>query len=129
MVTFRDKILHKCIAQEMLHSTGCSDSETFRQLVEMSGFPVKNVCVRMSVLEKARLEATVDMVDMTIQEFVTNAIEEAIGVACGVLETRGQMAAFNQVYESKLAAEKIRLVPDETDSNLFRFELIEREGE
>lgn len=125
MVTFREKILHKLIGQAMLYETGCSDPELMLQLIESSGIKVKNVCVRMNVADKARLEAVADVVDMSLQEFVTSAIGDAISEALGVLKERGTMGAFDQVYSEKLAAEQLRLVPVADDPDHFRLEMYE----
>lgn len=125
MVTFREKILHKCISRELLHETGCSDSEMMLQLLENSGHKVKNVCVRMHVGSKCRLEAVADVLDMSLQEFVTAAIDQGISEAVGVIKERGMTKWFDEVFTEKLANEQLRAVPMPDDPDNFRLEIYE----
>jgi hypothetical protein len=125
MVTFREKILHKCISRELLHETGCSNPEMMLNLMESSGIKVKNVCVRMNVADKCRLEAVGEVLDMSLQEFVTAAIDEAITEALGVVKDRNMSDWFDQVLTEKLANEQIRMVPIPDDPSNFRLEIYE----
>lgn len=125
MVTFREKILHKCIGRELLHETVCSDGEFALQLIESAGFKIKNVCVRMNVANKCRLESVAEVLDMSLQEFVTAAIDEAITEALGVVKDRNMSDWFDQVFTEKLANEQIRMVPIPDDPSNFRLEMYE----
>ncbi len=112
MVTFREKVLAKVIQREILHQEGCSSQEALLTLLEGSGLPIRNVCCRMHAADKARLEAVVELVDMSLQEFVMQAIKEAISVSLGVFEDRGMMEWFDSAFEEKLADAGLRLVPN-----------------
>lgn len=127
MVTFREKVLHKVIERELLHERGCSSPEFMLQLFEQSGAPIRNVCCRMHAADKARLEAVLSVVDMSVQEFVSDAIQEAMSAALGVIQDRGMMNWFDSEWEEKLKAEKLRLVPREDDPDQFSIEFIEGE--
>lgn len=119
MVTFREKVLSKVIQREIIHQEGCSSQEAMLNLLEGSGLPIRNVCCRMHAADKARLEAVVALVDMSIQEFVTHAIKEAISVSLGVIEERGMMQWFDTVFKDNLADAGLRMVPSPTDPEDF----------
>lgn len=127
MVTFKDKILHKVIGRELISQQGCSDQEFMLNIIEQSGMPIRNVCVRMHAADKAQLEAVASVLDMKLQEFVSDAIREAIGAALGVMEERGMMEWFGSEFEERLAAEELRLVPDPDSKGRFTIERIKDE--
>lgn len=132
MVTFREKVLSKVIQREIIHQEGCSSQEVMLSIFEGSGLPIRNVCCRMHAADKARLEAVVELVDMSLQEFVMQAINEAISVSLGVISDRGMMKWFDSKWEEKLKAEKLRLVPREDDPDQFSIEFVDdekKEGE
>ena len=127
MVTFREKVLYKCIKQELFHEQCCDNPQLLQKLMESSGIKFKNVCVRMNVYDKARLEAVSDMLDMSLQEFVLDAINEALSIASDVFSERGQLATYDSMLSEKLESEHIRLVPDTEDPERFRLEMFEEE--
>lgn len=128
MVTFREKVLVKVIERQMLHERGCSSSEGMLQLIESTGMPIRNVCCRMPAADKARLEAVLAVVDMSVQEFVNDAIQDAMAAALGVIQERGMIGWFDAEWEERLKAEKMRLVPSDNDQNQFKIEFINEEG-
>lgn len=129
MVTFREKVFHKVIERELLYERGCSNPDTMFRLFEQSGVPIRNVCCRMHAAEKARLEAVSTVLGMSLQEFVSDAIQEAMTVALAVIQDRGMTKWFDSQWEEKLKAEKLRLVPCGSDPDQFSFESIKGEEE
>lgn len=129
MVTFREKVLSKVIQREIIHQEGCSSQEAMLSIFEGSGLPIRNVCCRMHAADKARLEAVVELVDMSLQEFVMQAINEAISVSLGVISDRGMMEWFDSSFEDKLLDAGLRLVPNPRDPEDKLIQIIDQDNQ
>lgn len=132
MATFREKILFKMLSIEFRNGnngigTGMSN-ELFLNLVQSSGVSIKNVCCRLSAPEKASLDVITDILDMSVQEFVSEALKDAMASSIEVIESRGSISSYENLFVEKLKAENLRLVQSSTDKNQQNIEFIDSKG-
>ena len=125
MSTFREKVLYQVIGLKLHEVGGFTDPEIVQHLLEGSGVPLRNVCVRMHPAAKARLQAMLRTLDLSLQTFLTMAIDEAISDALKIVEAEGFMAGFDQAFKEELEAERIRLVPIDGQPDNFRFDFMD----
>ena len=122
MPTLKDLVTADLIRSERLQERGADfPDEVFQKLLEDSGVRSRNVCIRMHPCEKAQIDALLSFLDLSLQDFVHEAVRDAVSGALDVFEKRGYIPAFRDVWKEKCAAEGFELRPSVEDSTNLVF--------
>lgn len=125
MNSFEDYVTMKVIEMKRFLQNSCSSPEMMLDLVESSGGPVRNLCVRMHASELARVNALASVLQSSKQELVMEMISGALEQALTKLEERGLYKVWEAQWETELEAQGLALSePDESGNR--RFTVIEK---
>lgn len=113
MSGLKELVAYKVMEQKLLHERGTNMAGGLEMLMDEE--TTRNLCARISPLRMAQVEACCEVMSISKQAFVLEALNDAINAVVDTLGDNGMSDWYDSAFDERLHANGFKATPPDKD--------------